>query len=669
MNVVRAINRRQEGFESIKDYDIVLYRLKCFRNDVYHGILPTTNAPDFNPEPPVLACRFCTTPGYEHILALANEDGKVALQDTTINREPNQVLEGTQAHCNAIFDVAWMPGELKLVTTSGDHTARLWDVSRQEISQIDCFHAHTRSVKTAVFRQQDKAVFATGARDGAIMIWDIRANHNDLPKPDNCIFNAHGMRQTGSTKYHRRALSAASRAQSITGLVFQDDFTLLSCTAGDGLIKVWDLRKNYTVHKRDPLAKHVMNYAGGSTRNGFTSLLVCPAGITLYASCMDNIIYAYNITSYNPKPVAEFYGHKNSTFYVKTCLSPDGRYLASGSSDELAYIWHTNRPGGPLVKLSGHTEEVTCIAWCSVGETKIVTCSDDSCHRIWRVGPEYKIDNAEVQIQGEAEAVFNTNKVGHPGLETTPTVSRRWIINQERTPGSDSNPGINTPIHPNSDDISDTNCTSWTRDSTNSSKRNYSQISSRECITDSKFKSILSPIHENIEPLAKRAHLENRGARRLFSPGSDSETILNRGYDSDEPGPSSSIPTRKINSHLFSPTLNLPNFVIDGTAPHLLQMSPQKCKENMDWLTKIRKERYEQKIVKVTNDKASSPKAQLTPARRTGRSKSTEPRKVPKSPSISLLNFFKITGKECDKELCSEKPCVISTQTESEQQR
>lgn len=69
--------------------------------------------------------------------------------------------------------------------------------------------------------------------------------------------------------------------------------------------------------------------------------------------------------------MAEYYGHQNRTYYVKTCLSSDGRYLASGSSDELAYIWHTNRPGVPLVKLFGHTEEVTCIAWCSMGETKV----------------------------------------------------------------------------------------------------------------------------------------------------------------------------------------------------------------------------------------------------------------------------------------------------------
>ena len=59
------------------------------------------------------------------------------------------------------------------------------------------------------------------------------------------------------------------------------------------------------------------------------------------------------------------------SFFVKACISPDGKYLVSGSNDETAYIWRTNSPGTPLIKLSGHRHEVTCIAWCSVGESKV----------------------------------------------------------------------------------------------------------------------------------------------------------------------------------------------------------------------------------------------------------------------------------------------------------
>lgn len=44
---------------------------------------------------------------------------------------------------------------------------------------------------------------------------------------------------------------------------------------------------------------------------------------------------------------------------------------------------------------------------------------------------------------------------------------------------------------------------------------------------------------------------------------------------------------------LNSPTTNLPNFVVDGDAPHLGLMSPQRKikKENVDWLTKMRKQK------------------------------------------------------------------------------
>ncbi|KYQ59902.1 Protein lethal(2)denticleless [Trachymyrmex zeteki] len=630
----------------ICDYDIALHRLKCYYDDVYRGITPNVNAADYNPEPPVFACRFCTTPGYEEILALANEDGKVAFQDTKIKNENNLPLEGTQAHCNAIFDIAWMPGEMKLVTVSGDHTARLWDVTRPEIKQINNFDAHSRSVKTAVFRDDDRAVFATGARDGFIIIWDVRANHNDHPKPDNCIANAHSYGGFSNTK--KKSHTQPSRAHSITGLVFQDDFTLISCAAGDGLLKVWDLRKNYTVHKKEPIAKHLMNYSGNSTRNGFSSLLICPARITLYASCMDNVIYAYNISSYNRKPVAEYHGHQNHTYYVKTCLSSDGRYLASGSSDELAYIWNTSRPGAPLVKLSGHTDEVTCIAWCSTGETKIVTCSDDACHKIWRIGLEHEEDNKEVIIRGQAEVVerYFLEKMK---LETTPS-SRHSNTCQETTPSSDEHKASTlTPVTTPESSKEDYN-----RNKHNSTKRSYLQMmmGSR---SEGKFKCILSPIHETHEMVVKRVHMDNRGMRRLFSSSNESPST-SRDNNLDEPSTSQS--TSK-NEAIFSPTLNLPNFVMDGTAPHLLEISPQKYKENVDWLTKIRKERYEQK---KTASVSSSPKTQSTPSRRFNRSRSTEPQKVTKTTkSVSLLNFFKVTSRDNEKDLSSNKNNLPST--------
>jgi len=191
----------------------------------------------------------------------------------------------------------------------------------------------------------------------------------------------------------------------------------------------------------------------------------------------------------------------------------------------------------------------------------------------------------------------------------------------------------------------------------NPAKRSYLQMTTGSR-SEGKFKCILSPIHENHETIAKRVHIDNRGMRRLFSPNNETPTT-SRDYNSDEPSTSQS--TSKNEEVLFSPTLNLPNFVMDGTAPHLLEISPQKYKENVDWLTKIRKERYEQKKIASTS---SSPKTQSTPGRRANRSRSTEPQKVTKTTkSVSLLDFFKAISKDSEKDLSSNNNNLPSTST------
>lgn len=64
-----------------------------------------------------------------------------------------------------------------------------------------------------------------------------------------------------------------------------------------------------------------------------------------------------------------------------------------------------------------------------------MTCSDDACHKIWRIGLEHEEDNKEVIIRGQAEVVerYFLEKMK---LETTPS-SRHSNTCQETTPSSD----------------------------------------------------------------------------------------------------------------------------------------------------------------------------------------------------------------------------------------
>lgn len=227
-----------------RSYDSTLNRLRCTKDDEYKQILP--NEDHFDPDaldPPIFACKFAQKRGYEHLLALANEDGRLAIHDTN-----NKERYGQQAHYNAIFDLAWMFEQMKIVTVSGDHTARLFDVTNSDVRQERTFAGHTRSVKTVTFRQNDFSVFATGGRDGSIIVWDTRSASSGncfssvyydsmTNTPDRTISNSHYMTKTvtpssRSKKKQTSTCVGVSGANSVTGLVFQDDNTLISCGAG-----------------------------------------------------------------------------------------------------------------------------------------------------------------------------------------------------------------------------------------------------------------------------------------------------------------------------------------------------------------------------------------------------------------------------------------------------
>ncbi|XP_071595697.1 denticleless protein homolog [Heliangelus exortis] len=343
------------------------------------------------PVPP-FGCTFSSAPNLEHVLAVANEEGFVRLYDTEAQTTSKLTFKEWQAHSNAVFDLAWVPGEHKIVTASGDQTAKVWDVRAGELLGI-C-KGHQCSLKSVAFSRFEKAVFCTGGRDGNIMVWDTRCNKKDgFYRQVNQISGAHNVvdKQTPSKpKKKRQNLRGLAPLvdfqQSVTVVLLQDEHTLISAGAVDGVIKVWDLRKNYAAYRQDPVPFKCFCYPGTSTRKlGYSSLVLDSTGNNLFANCTDDIIYMFNMASLRTTPVAVFSGHQNSTFYIKSSTSPDDQFLVSGSSDCNAYIWKVSEPSLPPWILLGHSQEVTSIAWCPSDFTKIATCSDDNTVRIWRL--------------------------------------------------------------------------------------------------------------------------------------------------------------------------------------------------------------------------------------------------------------------------------------------
>lgn len=498
-------------------------------------------------------------------------------------------------------------------------------MAESRLESVRSFLGHTRSVRTLAYHKTDPACFASGGRDNAILIWDTRArNVGSTPKADNCIYSGH-TGGPGTPLAHRKNLRQTPKMpanlpnSSITGLVFQDDNTLVSCGAGDGIVKIWDLRRNYSCYKREPLPKHSIPYPGTTSLKGFTNLTMDSAGQRLYVSCMDHNIYCYNLGMYATQPTMAYTGMLNSTFFVKTCLSADDQYLVSGSSDHNAFVWNIKSPH-PLVKLKGHEKEVTCVAWARTNDIRIVTCCDEARHKVWRINCHNLEDKDKaMEFKGEAQRCEEPSnaplRVRLKALENTPKTLKRLVERNETTPSSTEKVATKrTYSQLCADDLQSTDTAS---SSGGDVKRQLIETRARRLFGPSTssasgssefgFRRILPEIAEEMPVEASSPKLlpsdstTDSNEKLLLSPLNERSNFNN--FDMRTPS-TSYARSSSISTALFSPTSNLPNYVVDGDAPHLKLQSPKrKLKENVDWLTKIRKQRLQSTINSHLNDR------------------------------------------------------------------
>lgn len=367
------------------------------------------------------------------------------------------------------------------------------------------------------------------------------------------------------------------------------------------------------------MPKHSIPYPGSSTYQGYSNLLIDSTGQKLYVNCMDHNIYCFNLGVYATQPIISYTDLTNSTFYIKSSLSPDDQYLISGSKDEKAYIWNVNS-SKPILALMGHADEVTCVAWAKTNDLRIITCSDDSRHKIWRINNDDSDEDTSQDYMGKTHIFQRTKQVQMKrrlkDLENTPRSLKRIVEVNETTPSSTEKCCSlkRTFMEMSGNDVHlvygggdskrqliETRArrlfasTSSTGSNDNNSSSNY-QMS--KCQLDDTPRHILPGIHEEIETPPK----DESSNKVLLSPLNERNQLNYHRLDEIRTPSSSARPS--CSQTLFSPTSNLPNYVIDGDAPHLKLQSPKrKLKENIDWLTKIRKQKLSTTISRQLNEK------------------------------------------------------------------
>jgi WD40 repeat protein len=70
------------------------------------------------------------------------------------------------------------------------------------------------------------------------------------------------------------------------------------------------------------------------------------------------------------------YTSYSNGFFVRTTVSPDGAFVASGSSSGSVYIWEVKEPRRPAILLQAHQAECSSVSWCPSDSEQVLAIAD-----------------------------------------------------------------------------------------------------------------------------------------------------------------------------------------------------------------------------------------------------------------------------------------------------
>jgi WD40 repeat protein len=163
--------------------------------------------------------------------------------------------------------------------------------------------------------------------------------------------------------------SVVSSIECASATSFSSDGKTLAVATNDGTVKVISLDGNYmhtlSIEGKKDFADEVHRYG----------VSISPDGQLIAVANWDNTITLWNR---NGKKLKTFTGHTNEVSSL--AFSPDGKTIVSGSYDTNVKLWNIN--GNPMGTLKGHTNWINSVAFSPNGEM-LASASDDKTVKIW----------------------------------------------------------------------------------------------------------------------------------------------------------------------------------------------------------------------------------------------------------------------------------------------
>jgi len=322
-------------------------------------------------------------------------------------------------HAHWVTDASFSPDGRRIVTSSRDKTARIWDARAG--AQMLVLRGHTDAVLSARFSPDGKRI-VTSSEDGTARVWDAAtgAQLKLIRGHSNAVISAGFSPDgrwivTGSADKTARVWDSVTGAQhsvlrghqdTVTGVSFSRDGKHIVTASADKTAGVWDFATNRQIavfrgHEASvesasfsPDGKHVATasddktvriwYATtgrqlallGNHEGAVNSVMYSPDGTRLVTASEDKTARLWNALT--GQQIATLYGHKDPL--LGAAFSPDSSRVVTASEDKTARVW--NASGGKLIVLRGHLDWVNSARFSPDGK-RVATASNDKTVRVW----------------------------------------------------------------------------------------------------------------------------------------------------------------------------------------------------------------------------------------------------------------------------------------------
>jgi WD40 repeat protein len=310
---------------------------------------------------------------------------------TALQRPTPELVGFLEGHLDSVTTIDFSADGRLFAAGAADGTIRLWDVARrQPVGPV--IPAHSLGVESVAFSPDGKIIASAG--DLTIKLWDV-SSHRKIGSP------------------------LIDQQEGIEDLAFRPDGKTLVSAGDDGAIRFWN------VARRRQLGAPLRG-----DREGVMTVAFSPDGRTLASAGFDGTVRMWDVARRRQAgPALE--GHRS--IVVGVAFSPDGTKVASVGGDDTVRLWDVTRRrqlGKPLARLS---EGVSSVAFSPDGK-RLAAGGDSGTIMVWDV-TQRRLLVTLVSPPGAHSVSFSADGKTIASAGLSPTI-KLWSVDRPRRLGS-----------------------------------------------------------------------------------------------------------------------------------------------------------------------------------------------------------------------------------------